>query len=123
MISAPNCLEMTNNKGFLMSDDKRANSMRGRVLICAGSDSGGGAGVQADIKTVTALGAFAATAITAVTASEVDTSKKVGNTSPRVKFDGESRGDLFFLLIRPALGRTERHLGRTCAELNVRQYC
>ena len=68
MISAPNCLEMMNNKGFLMSDDKRANSMRGRVLICAGSDSGGGAGVQADIKTVTALGAFAATAITAVTA-------------------------------------------------------
>jgi hydroxymethylpyrimidine/phosphomethylpyrimidine kinase len=42
--------------------------MRGRVLIVAGSDSGGGAGIQADIKTVTALGAFAATAITALTA-------------------------------------------------------
>jgi hydroxymethylpyrimidine/phosphomethylpyrimidine kinase len=40
---------------------------QGRVLIIAGSDSGGGAGVQADIKTVTALGGFAATAITAVT--------------------------------------------------------
>ena len=37
----------------------------GRVLILAGSDSGGGAGVQADIKTVTALGGYAATAITA----------------------------------------------------------
>jgi len=41
--------------------------MIGRVLIIAGSDSGGGAGVQADIKTVTTLGAYAATAITAIT--------------------------------------------------------
>jgi hydroxymethylpyrimidine/phosphomethylpyrimidine kinase len=39
----------------------------GRVLIIAGSDSGGGAGVQADIKTVTALGGYAATAVTAIT--------------------------------------------------------
>jgi hydroxymethylpyrimidine/phosphomethylpyrimidine kinase len=38
------------------------------VLIVAGSDSGGGAGIQADIKTVTALGGYAATAITALTA-------------------------------------------------------
>ena len=36
-------------------------------MIIAGSDSGGGAGIQADIKTVTALGGYAATAITAVT--------------------------------------------------------
>jgi hydroxymethylpyrimidine/phosphomethylpyrimidine kinase len=42
--------------------------MQGRVLIVAGSDSGGGAGIQADIKTVTALGGYAATAITALTA-------------------------------------------------------
>ncbi len=42
--------------------------MIGRVLIVAGSDSGGGAGIQADIKTVTALGGYAATAITALTA-------------------------------------------------------
>src|SRR3954465_4854364 len=39
-----------------------------RVLVVAGSDSGGGAGIQADIKTVTMLGGFAMTAITAITA-------------------------------------------------------
>ncbi|MGQ5701020.1 bifunctional hydroxymethylpyrimidine kinase/phosphomethylpyrimidine kinase [Sandaracinobacteroides sp. A072] len=38
-----------------------------RVLIIAGSDSGGGAGIQADIKTVTMLGGYAMTAVTAVT--------------------------------------------------------
>lgn len=40
----------------------------GRVLIIAGSDSSGGAGIQADIKTVTMLGGYAMTAITAITA-------------------------------------------------------
>lgn len=42
----------------------------GRVLIVAGSDSSGGAGVQADIKTVTMLGGYAATAVTAVTVQD-----------------------------------------------------
>jgi hydroxymethylpyrimidine/phosphomethylpyrimidine kinase len=40
----------------------------GRVLVVAGSDSGGGAGIQADIKSVMAMGGFAATAVTALTA-------------------------------------------------------
>jgi hydroxymethylpyrimidine/phosphomethylpyrimidine kinase len=43
---------------------------RGRVLVVAGSDSGGGAGIQADIKTITALGGYAATAITALTVQD-----------------------------------------------------
>ena len=42
--------------------------MNGRVLAIAGSDSGGGAGIQADIKTITALGGYAMTAVTALTA-------------------------------------------------------
>jgi len=46
--------------------------VKGRVLIVAGSDSGGGAGIQADIKTVTMLDAFAATAITALTAQNTE---------------------------------------------------
>src|SRR5215472_14395743 len=46
--------------------------MRGRVLIVAGSDSGGGAGIQADIKTISMLDAYAATAITALTAQNTE---------------------------------------------------
>src|SRR5690348_1205998 len=42
--------------------------MAARILIIAGSDSGGGAGIQADVKTVTMLGGHAMTAVTAITA-------------------------------------------------------
>jgi len=48
-----------------------------KVLIIAGSDSSGGAGIQADIKTVTALGSYAMTAVTAVTAQNTKGVKKI----------------------------------------------
>ncbi|MDZ4760028.1 MAG: bifunctional hydroxymethylpyrimidine kinase/phosphomethylpyrimidine kinase [Alphaproteobacteria bacterium] len=51
----------------MAAEEDKQDPSHGRVLIIAGSDSGGGAGVQADIKTVTALGGYAASAITALT--------------------------------------------------------
>ncbi|MEO6433602.1 MAG: bifunctional hydroxymethylpyrimidine kinase/phosphomethylpyrimidine kinase [Sphingomicrobium sp.] len=52
-------------EGGTQSRDEAATA---RILIIAGSDSGGGAGVQADIKTITMLGGHAMTAVTAITA-------------------------------------------------------
>ncbi len=52
--------------------DDQSTRLQGRVLIVAGSDSGGGAGIQADIKSVTALGGFAETAVTALTAQNTE---------------------------------------------------
>ena len=56
--------------------------MTGRVLVVAGSDSGGGAGVQADIKTITALGGYAATAITALTAQNTQQVNQIDWVDP-----------------------------------------
>ncbi len=56
---------------------------KSKILIIAGSDSSGGAGIQADIKTITALGGYAMTAITAVTAQNTKGVKSVIPISPK----------------------------------------
>ena len=50
---------------------------KSKILIIAGSDSSGGAGIQADIKTVTSLGSYAMTAVTAVTVQNTTGVKSV----------------------------------------------
>ena len=54
-----------------------------KVLIIAGSDSSGGAGIQADIKTITALGSYAMTAITAITAQNTTGVKSIIAIPPK----------------------------------------
>ena len=58
--------------------------MISRVLTIAGSDSSGGAGIQADIKTVSALGAFAASAVTMVTVQDTNGISDIHQTPPLV---------------------------------------
>jgi len=79
---------------------------KSKILIIAGSDSSGGAGIQADIKTVTALGSYAMTAITAITSQNttgvksivpIDTkeiSKQIEFTSKDIKPDAVKIGML-----------------------------
>lgn len=56
---------------------------KAKILIIAGSDSSGGAGIQADIKTVTALGSYAMTAITAVTVQNTTGVKSIIPINPK----------------------------------------
>ena len=59
---------------------------KSKVLIIAGSDSSGGAGIQADIKTITALGSYAMTAITAVTAQNTTGVQSIVSINPKEIF-------------------------------------
>ena len=80
--------------------------IKSKILIIAGSDSSGGAGIQADIKSATSLGSFAMTAITAVTAQNTtgvksiipipikEISKQIEFTSKDIKPDSVKIGML-----------------------------
>mgnify|MGYP001163513723 CR=1 FL=1 len=59
---------------------------KSKVLIIAGSDSSGGAGIQADIKTVTSLGSYAMTAITAVTTQNTTGVNSIVSINPKEIF-------------------------------------
>jgi len=70
----------------MYSNNKKINKTvkpKSKVLIIAGSDSSGGAGIQADIKTVTALGSYAMTAITAVTSQNTTGVKSITSINPK----------------------------------------
>ncbi len=79
--------------------------MTGRVLIVAGSDSGGGAGIQADIKTVTALGGFAMTAITALTAQNTEGVSGIHDVPPA--------------FVREQMVQVLRDLGTDCIKIGM----
>ena len=79
---------------------------KSKILIIAGSDSSGGAGIQADIKTVTSLGSYAMSAITAITSQNTtgvnsivsipskEISKQIEFTSQDIKPDAVKIGML-----------------------------
>jgi len=56
---------------------------KSKILIIAGSDSSGGAGIQADIKTVTSLGSYAMTAVTAITSQNTTGVKSIVSINPK----------------------------------------
>ena len=58
-----------------------------KILVIAGSDSSGGAGIQADVKTITSLGSYAMTAITACTVQNTTGVKSITAINPKIIFD------------------------------------
>ena len=84
-------------------------NIKSKILIIAGSDSSGGAGIQADIKTVTSLGSYAMTAVTAITSQnttgvssiipipENEISRQIEFTSKDIKPDAIKIGMLHSL--------------------------
>lgn len=107
--------------GVLVRDGEGGDGVLPRVLTIAGSDSGGGAGVQADLKTFLALGAFGMSALTAVTAQNTLAVAGVEALSPDfvalqirsvaddIGVDAAKTGMLFSAAIIEAVAETLRH--------------
>jgi len=71
------------NVSILLKKELNKLKPKSKILIIAGSDSSGGAGIQADIKTVTTLGSYAMTAITAVTIQNTTGVKSIVPINPK----------------------------------------
>ena len=91
-----------------------------KVLIIAGSDSSGGAGVQADIKTITALGSYAMTALTAITAQNTTGVKSIVPIPPKeilnqILFTASSSKSRIISKISKSLGVKISKIGKICS--------
>ena len=94
---------------------------KSKILIIAGSDSSGGAGIQADIKTATALGSYAMTAITAVTIQNTTGVKSIVpidsiQISNQIEFTSE---DIKPDAIKIGMLHSEKVIGSVIKSLNI----
>ena len=103
---------------------------KSKVLIIAGSDSSGGAGIQADIKTITSLGSYAMTAVTAVTAQNTTGVKSIIAISPKeisnqIEFSAKDiRPDAIkigMLHSKEVILSVIKSLKKLCKQLNVKK--
>ena len=78
--------------------------MKELVLVIGGSDSSGGAGIQADIKTVTVLGSYAMTAVTAVTSQNTSGLNSIVPISAK-EISDQSNVQIYFIKDKNNLGR------------------
>ncbi len=94
--------------------------LRSKILIIAGSDSSGGAGIQADIKTATCLGVYAMTAITAVTIQNTKGVKSVVSISESKIYDQivYTSKDIKPSAIKIGMLHSTRIINKVCKALN-----